>query len=73
MELHTVEKDIAAAIKKHFDEKYKPIWHCIVGKNFGKPVSFLDAWATLCRVETLLLVVGPREGGEGSVVCQVRM
>ncbi|CAL8465437.1 g4973 [Coccomyxa elongata] len=39
MDLHTVEKDIAAAIKKHFDDKYKPTWHCIVGKNFGSYVT----------------------------------
>ena len=43
IELHTIEKDIAAAIKKHFDEKFKPTWHCIVGKNFGAPASWFSA------------------------------
>ena len=36
VELHAVEKEIAAHIKKHFDAKYKPTWHCVVGKSFGE-------------------------------------
>ncbi|KAM9181203.1 dynein light chain 1, cytoplasmic-like [Dugong dugon] len=35
----SVEKDIAAHIKKEFDRKYGPIWHCIVGRNFGSYVT----------------------------------
>lgn len=31
----TVEKDVAAFIKKEFDQKHNPTWHCIVGRNFG--------------------------------------
>lgn len=31
-----IEKDIAAAIKKRFDNKYGPTWHCIVGRNFAR-------------------------------------
>jgi dynein light chain LC8-type len=27
-----VERDIAEAIKTHFDKKFSPAWHCIVGK-----------------------------------------
>ncbi len=26
---------MAAYIKKEFDKKYNPAWHCIVGRNFG--------------------------------------
>lgn len=36
VELHTVEKDVAAYIKKYFDRKYSAPWHCIVGQNFGR-------------------------------------
>lgn len=36
---YTVEKDIAAHIKKEFDRKYDPTWHCIVGRNFGSYVT----------------------------------
>ena len=32
-------QEIAAEIKKEFDEKYKGTWHCVVGKNFGSFVS----------------------------------
>ncbi|KAL3626537.1 hypothetical protein CASFOL_030086 [Castilleja foliolosa] len=34
-ENYNVEKDVAEHIKKMFDKKYGPTWHCIVGKNFG--------------------------------------
>ncbi|XP_033108613.1 dynein light chain 2, cytoplasmic-like isoform X2 [Anneissia japonica] len=34
-----IEKDIAAAIKRGFDEKHGPAWHCIVGKSFGSYVT----------------------------------
>ena len=26
-------------IKKEFDRKYNPTWHCIVGRNFGSYVT----------------------------------
>ncbi|XP_033627566.1 dynein light chain 2, cytoplasmic-like [Asterias rubens] len=39
MEKFNVEKDIAANIKKEFDRKYNPTWHCIVGRNFGSYVT----------------------------------
>ncbi|CAN6468744.1 unnamed protein product [Victoria cruziana] len=38
-EKHSVEKDIAAYIKKEFDRMYGPTWHCIVGRNFGSYVT----------------------------------
>ncbi|CAH1106668.1 unnamed protein product [Psylliodes chrysocephalus] len=39
IELYQVEKDIAAYIKKEFDKRYQPTWHCVVGKNFGSYVT----------------------------------
>lgn len=36
LDKYNVEKDIAAYIKKEFDKKYNPTWHCIVGRNFGE-------------------------------------
>ncbi|XP_051128412.1 uncharacterized protein LOC127249569 [Andrographis paniculata] len=38
-EKYNVEKDVAEHIKKMFDKKYGPTWHCIVGKNFGSYVT----------------------------------
>merc|ERR1711976_544363 len=35
----SIERDIAEEIKKHFDTKYQPAWHCIVGKDFGSFVT----------------------------------
>jgi hypothetical protein len=34
LEKFNIEKDIAAFIKKEFDKKYNPTWHCIVGKSY---------------------------------------
>uniref|UniRef100_A0AAQ4PAI2 Dynein light chain n=1 Tax=Gasterosteus aculeatus aculeatus TaxID=481459 RepID=A0AAQ4PAI2_GASAC len=34
LEKYNIEKDIAAYIKKEFDKKYNPTWHCIV-QSFG--------------------------------------
>lgn len=36
---YSVEKDVAAYIKREFDKKYNPTWHCIVGRNFGSYVT----------------------------------
>ena len=36
LEKFNIEKDIAAYIKKEFDKKHSPTWHCIVGRNFGR-------------------------------------
>lgn len=36
---YDIEKDIACHIKKEFDRKHNPTWHCIVGRNFGSYVT----------------------------------
>lgn len=43
LEKYNIEKDIAAFIKKEFDKKYNPTWHCIVGRNFGKQWPMLPS------------------------------
>ncbi|KAF5903564.1 Dynein light chain 1, cytoplasmic, partial [Clarias magur] len=35
LEMYKIEMDVATYIKKEFDKKYSPTWHCIVGRNFG--------------------------------------
>jgi dynein light chain LC8-type len=39
IEKYNVEKDIAAYIKKDFDARHGPTWHCIVGTKFGSYVT----------------------------------
>lgn len=39
LQKHTIERDVAAHIKKEFDRRHQPTWHCIVGRNFGTYVS----------------------------------
>jgi len=38
-EVYLVEKDIAAFIRREFESKYNPTWHCIVGRNFGSFIT----------------------------------
>ncbi|KDO33053.1 hypothetical protein SPRG_01868 [Saprolegnia parasitica CBS 223.65] len=37
---NVIEKDIATDMKKYFDQKYGPTWHCIVGKGFGCSIAY---------------------------------
>ncbi len=39
MTKYTIEREIASHIKKEFDQKDGPTWHCIVGKHFGSYVT----------------------------------
>lgn len=39
MRRHKIERDIACFLKKEFDRKYQPTWHCVVGRNFGSFVT----------------------------------
>ena len=46
LEKYNIEKDIAAFVKKEFDKKYNPTWHCIVGRNFGEQRAILVGSST---------------------------
>ncbi len=35
-----VEVLVSQHLKKYFDSKYGPNWHCIVGKNFHSYISY---------------------------------
>jgi dynein light chain LC8-type len=39
IERFSVEKDVAAHVKKEFDRRHGPTWHCVVGRNFGTYVT----------------------------------
>lgn len=39
LEQFNMEKDIAAFVKKKFDNHYGATWHAVVGKNFGSFVT----------------------------------
>ncbi|KAI9010919.1 dynein light chain 1, cytoplasmic [Phycomyces nitens] len=47
LEKYNIEKDIAAHIKREFDKKYGPTWHCVVGRNFGSFVTHAAVQAIL--------------------------
>ncbi|XP_006866517.1 PREDICTED: dynein light chain 1, cytoplasmic-like [Chrysochloris asiatica] len=39
LEKRNIEKGIVIHIKEEFDEKCKPTWHCVVGRNFSSYVT----------------------------------
>ena len=52
---------IAAYVKKEFDTKYNPKWHCIVGYDFGSDVTHKPKHFTyfyLGQVKVLLFKSG---------------
>lgn len=49
MTKHTVEKDIAAFVKKTMDAKFGPTWHAVVGKNYGSYVTHGGCLIDLAR------------------------
>ena len=57
MEKYNIEKDIAAFIKREFDKKYNPTWHCIVGRNFGSYVTH-ETKVCLINLAFYLLLFG---------------
>ncbi len=57
LEKYNVEKDIAAFIKKEFDKKYNPTWHCIVGRNFGEH-AFCRTQLSAKSVGSFCLILG---------------
>ena len=52
MKEYSIDKDIATAIKKKFDEhpEYMGTWHCIVGKNFGCSVTHDTRYSTYFEI-----------------------
>ncbi|OPL20870.1 dynein cytoplasmic light chain, partial [Mytilus galloprovincialis] len=52
LEKYNIEKDIAAYIKKEFDKKYNPTWHCITGHTLiSNKFKQYNALKKLQRIE----------------------
>eukprot|EP00999_Lentomonas_sp_LEN2_P001434 NODE_2474_length_564_cov_36.672769_g2424_i0.p1 GENE.NODE_2474_length_564_cov_36.672769_g2424_i0~~NODE_2474_length_564_cov_36.672769_g2424_i0.p1 ORF type:complete len:119 (-),score=25.93 NODE_2474_length_564_cov_36.672769_g2424_i0:124-480(-) len=66
---HKLHKDVAAHVKRQFDEKYKGTWHCIVGVHFGSNITH-DANCMinfyLDKIAFLMFKNGPPEKPEGT-------
>ncbi|VDL61487.1 unnamed protein product [Hymenolepis diminuta] len=48
---NATRKDVAAFVKKRFDEKYGPLWHCIVGRDFGSYITHQEQGFIVFRVD----------------------
>ncbi|KAF8565509.1 hypothetical protein P879_01124 [Paragonimus westermani] len=40
LERYTQDWEIGAHVREKFDNQYKPVWHCIVGRSFGGSVAY---------------------------------
>ncbi|CDS42121.1 dynein light chain [Echinococcus multilocularis] len=47
----STRKDVAAYVKKQFDEKYGPLWHCVVGRDFGSYVTHQELGFIVFRID----------------------
>ncbi|KAJ0407149.1 hypothetical protein P43SY_001107 [Pythium insidiosum] len=54
---NAIEKDIATDMKKFFDQKYGPTWHCIVGKAFGCSVAYDTQFLLFFRADQHYVLV----------------
>ncbi|CAK9145593.1 unnamed protein product [Ilex paraguariensis] len=63
-EKNSVEKDVAEQIKKEFDKKHGPTWHCIVGKNFVVYIVLLSI-VDFCRKDMNTLTCYVHDGLNG--------
>jgi dynein light chain LC8-type len=54
---NVIEKDIATDMKKFFDQKYGPTWHCIVGKGFGCSVCYDTQFLLFFRMDQLYMLL----------------
>jgi Dynein light chain type 1 len=63
-----IEKDIAQFIKKEFDRKHSPTWHCIVGRNFGGPEGSQQCTGSLMnRVSSAFMQLNMHKGAFSDV------
>jgi hypothetical protein len=60
LEKYNIEKDIAAYIKKEFDKKYNPTWHCIVGRKCERAPPRRAAAARRCTPPPLRRAAAPQ-------------
>mmetsp|Transcript_14419 Transcript_14419/g.16378 ORF Transcript_14419/g.16378 Transcript_14419/m.16378 type:complete len:96 (-) Transcript_14419:666-953(-) len=49
MGAHDKTRDVAAHIKKEFDQKYEPSWNCIVGRDYGSYVTHESGNFLYCK------------------------
>ena len=57
----SVERDIAAHMKKYFDNKHNMSWQCIVGSKFGINITYQEycyIYFTIGPVSILLFKAG---------------
>ena len=51
------EAEVSQKLKEYFDRKYKPNWHCIIGKNFQVSFSHEENTFIQFQVGTITIVL----------------
>ncbi len=62
----SLERDIAAGLKKRMDRRYGGMWHCVVGRSFGTYVSH-DARSFICFSLDHMTILLFRYGGRTDI------
>ena len=55
------EAEVSQQMKKYFDKKYQPNWHCVVGKNFYSSFSHEETtyiFFSVGQISVLLYKIG---------------
>lgn len=52
-----LERDMAKYLKKEFDTRFQPSWHCIVGRHFGSYVTHDGAGFLYFYVENTAILL----------------
>ena len=57
MDNNDTEKVVAEEIKKFFDNKYSPNWHCCVGKHFASYVTYTSKSYLFCQIGQIAILL----------------
>lgn len=52
-----LERDMAQYLKKEFDNRFQPSWHCIVGRHFGSYVTHEGAGFLYFYIEKVAILL----------------
>jgi dynein light chain LC8-type len=57
LDKHTIEKDVATAVKKKFDDEHGGTWHCVVGRNFGCSVTHQTKFLLFFEIDEMSVLL----------------
>ena len=52
-----LERDMAQYLKREFDNRYQPTWHCIIGRHFGSYVTHENSGFIYFYIDKLAILL----------------